>query len=958
MAESSKKDGSARLKRNVSKMAFRSREKMLRTFGVGEETKDEIIDNYVHLVNKQQNQVNKFQRDIKTYLNSITAMKTAAKMFYDSLGDLYEDEWMGKDMLASLAKTTDLLYNDLHARLSSEVITALHDHLNQCNEMKIKVGKRGRKLVDYDASRRNLHTMQNSKKLEESKITKAREHVLQTQSTYDTFNTQLHDELPNLYDSRVLLCTDTLNNIANAEKSFYLELAEVRTKLMHVLVNLKDAFNNGEYKIQRMNPNVQNDVARATETPSSDPATLPADEVDHKGSRKHSDHDRSRKHSDHERSRDEPRSSSRRSSGSRTKERESSSRQRDHERSKSQDINHEHSYEKSHEGKQRKPRSNSDKTSHQYVNLEIGKSPDGKTKISDPVNNGDGPSVYTDVAIDEVQTRPAEPQVSSQVKLSPNKNISPSAEKLDITTNTEHNGMPDDNQSKSNTFPRQVNDDVDASENGMKRRSIYSGFQRVAMAFSRSNKNKHDVEAGGQKSKGFSLSRKHKSKPSVDDEVKDADVLPTHKVASSDEQSTSYVEKSESSSTSDGGKVVFAMVEEKVVDSCDDHGANDQMKDDHDATVNHDHVDQQSDCEENVSDNDETQLDHVDDDASSIHPHDEHDNDTCKDDDKDKDYDHDHGDQNNTGYCNGGNVSQNYVETEAVSPDHSHDVVAHDHEDDITSHDHEDDANEHEHSNDLVDHEDDITSHDHKDDANEDDITFHDHKDDANEDDITSHDHEDNPASDDVVAQIVNKLTINHPNENVVQGDSWKTDHDESHDHDSVSISEPNSLSSGSIVYLTDEEISDDDSIDKSGKVKLLPEIQDEVPSVVNGQIGANMDEPQYSVVPVNKDDVESPIYDEPTTQEDHVEEVKQEPATSEVLPPHFLYKAQAAYPYNGSDSDELTFVKGDLIYVVEFPDPDEQDEGWQMGILQSSWDQVGTTATMGVFPENFTKKI
>nr|XP_026690950.1 myc box-dependent-interacting protein 1 isoform X2 [Ciona intestinalis] len=936
MAESSKKDGSARLKRNVSKMAFRSREKMLRTFGVGEETKDEIIDNYVHLVNKQQNQVNKFQRDIKTYLNSITAMKTAAKMFYDSLGDLYEDEWMGKDMLASLAKTTDLLYNDLHARLSSEVITALHDHLNQCNEMKIKVGKRGRKLVDYDASRRNLHTMQNSKKLEESKITKAREHVLQTQSTYDTFNTQLHDELPNLYDSRVLLCTDTLINIATAEKSFYLELAEVRTKLMHVLVNLKDAFNNGEYKIQRMNPNVQNDVARATKEPSSDPATLPADEVDHKRSRKHSDHERSRKYSDHERSRDEPRSSSRRSSGSRTKERESSSRQRDHERSKSQDINHEHSYEKSHEGKQRKPRSNSDKTSHQYVNLEIGKSPDGKTKISDPVNNGDGPSVYTDVAIDEVQTRPAEPQVSSQVKLSPNKSFSPSAEKLEITTNTEHNGMPDDNQSKSNTFPRQVNDDVDASENGMKRRSIYSGFQRVAMAFSRSNKNKHDGDAVGQKSKGFSLSRKHKSKPSVSDEVKDADELGTHQVASSDEQSTSYVEKSGSSSTSDGGKVVFAMVGEDVVDSCDDHGADDQMKHDHDATVNHDHVDQPSDCENNVSDNDEThELDHVDDNASSIHPHDEHDNDACKDDYEDQH--HDDGNQNNSGYSNKGNVSQSYKETEATFHDHSHDVVAHNHKNDITSHVHVDDANEHE-----------IASHDHKDD-----ITFHDRKIDA-----TSHDHKDNPASDDVVAQIVNKLTINHPNENAAQGDSWKTDHDESHDNDSVTISEPNSVSSGSIVYLTDEEISDDDSIDKSGKVKLLPEIQDEVPSVVKGQIEAKMDEPQYSDVPVNKDDVESPIYDEPTTQDHQLEDMKEEPAASEVLPPHFLYKAQAAYPYNGSDSDELTFVKGDLIYVVEFPDPDEQDEGWQMGILQSSWDEVGTTATMGVFPENFTKKI
>ena len=30
-------------------------------------------------------------------------------------------------------------------------------------------------------------------------------------------------------------------------------------------------------------------------------------------------------------------------------------------------------------------------------------------------------------------------------------------------------------------------------------------------------------------------------------------------------------------------------------------------------------------------------------------------------------------------------------------------------------------------------------------------------------------------------------------------------------------------------------------------------------------------------------------------------------------------------YPYKSSDDDELTFTKGDIIYVVEFPDPEEQ---------------------------------
>ena len=43
---------------------------MLRTLGRGDETKDEIIDNYVHLLNKQQvnfflNEINKFQNYFK-----------------------------------------------------------------------------------------------------------------------------------------------------------------------------------------------------------------------------------------------------------------------------------------------------------------------------------------------------------------------------------------------------------------------------------------------------------------------------------------------------------------------------------------------------------------------------------------------------------------------------------------------------------------------------------------------------------------------------------------------------------------------------------------------------------------------------------------------------------------------------------------------------------------------------
>nr|CAB3221500.1 amphiphysin [Phallusia mammillata] len=358
----SRKENSARLKRNVTKLAFRGREKMLRTLGRGDETKDEIIDNYVHLVTKQQAQFSKFQHDMKRYLQSITAMKMAAGDFYASLGEIYEDDWMGKDMLGTLAKTTDLLYTDLHARLNNEVITVLQDHLTQCNDMKVKVNKRGRKLVDFDASRRALASLQGAKKLEESKLTRAQDHVTQAHDTYETLNSQLHDDLPDLYDSRVTLCTGIISNIANAEKSFFEELCDVRTKLNHVTTNVRDAFDNGEYRIQRLHSPIRNETSPKVPAP----ATLPADEVTGQRSRGHS-----------ERS-----SGDRRHSGSSSPHKQNSS----HRSSK-----HDES------GKRKRSssnRSDKDASSHQYVNIQVGQ----QTEITNGHDHGDEvKNQYTEV---------------------------------------------------------------------------------------------------------------------------------------------------------------------------------------------------------------------------------------------------------------------------------------------------------------------------------------------------------------------------------------------------------------------------------------------------------------------------------------------------------------------------------------------------------------------------------
>lgn len=66
--------------------------------------------------------------------------------------------------------------------------------------------------------------------------------------------------------------------------------------------------------------------------------------------------------------------------------------------------------------------------------------------------------------------------------------------------------------------------------------------------------------------------------------------------------------------------------------------------------------------------------------------------------------------------------------------------------------------------------------------------------------------------------------------------------------------------------------------------------------------------------------------------------------------PGALLHKVRATYKYIAEDEDELSFEAGDVIQVVEYDDPSEQEEGWLVGIKE--------TGEKGLFPANFTKRI
>ncbi|GFN75963.1 Amphiphysin [Plakobranchus ocellatus] len=103
-----------------------------------------------------------------------------------------------------------------------------------------------------------------------------------------------------------------------------------------------------------------------------------------------------------------------------------------------------------------------------------------------------------------------------------------------------------------------------------------------------------------------------------------------------------------------------------------------------------------------------------------------------------------------------------------------------------------------------------------------------------------------------------------------------------------------------------------------------------------------------------NENEEESKKEDTKTTEyEDDSQLYSSPPSNRPVIspPPNMMYQVQATHKYTGEDVDELNFDPGEVIYVIPFENPEEQDDGWQMGIKQSD-------GIKGVFPENFTVRV
>ncbi|XP_074939772.1 amphiphysin isoform X1 [Phalacrocorax aristotelis] len=236
--------------KNVQKRLNRAQEKVLQKLGKADETKDEQFEEYVQNFKRQEAEGSRLQRELRGYLAAIKGMQDASKKLTESLHEVYEPDWYGREDVKMIGEKCDELWEDFHQKLVDGSLLTLDTYLGQFPDIKTRIAKRSRKLVDYDSARHHLEALQSSKRKDEGRITKAEEEFQKAQKVFEEFNTDLQEELPTLWSRRVGFYVNTFKNVSSLEAKFHKEIALLCHKLYEVMTKLGDQHADKAFTIQ------------------------------------------------------------------------------------------------------------------------------------------------------------------------------------------------------------------------------------------------------------------------------------------------------------------------------------------------------------------------------------------------------------------------------------------------------------------------------------------------------------------------------------------------------------------------------------------------------------------------------------------------------------------------------------------------------------------------------------
>ncbi|XP_072828887.1 bridging integrator 2 isoform X2 [Vicugna pacos] len=239
MAEGKAGGAAGLFAKQVQKKFSRAQEKVLQKLGKTVETKDERFEQSASNFYHQQAEGHKLYKDLKNFLSAVKVMHESSKRVSETLQEIYSSDWDGHEELKAIVANNDLLWEDYEEKLDDQALRTMENYVAQFSEIKERIAKRGRKLVDYDSARHHLEAVQNAKKKDEAKTAKAEEEFNKAQTVFEDLNQELLEELPILYNSRIGCYVTIFQNISNLRDVFYREMSKLNHNLYDVMSKLE-----------------------------------------------------------------------------------------------------------------------------------------------------------------------------------------------------------------------------------------------------------------------------------------------------------------------------------------------------------------------------------------------------------------------------------------------------------------------------------------------------------------------------------------------------------------------------------------------------------------------------------------------------------------------------------------------------------------------------------------------
>lgn len=251
----------------------RTKEKVMQTVGKADKTTDSDFDRVVESYIEQQTVASHLIKEFKNYTVQVKAMSLAGQNMYQAIRDSYESTWKNSDKFVPATENLVSLWDDYLEKLNDSVLPLLTNYVNKFKDVKGKVAKRGRKLTDYDCARHNVDSLENAKKRDEGKITRANEELIAAKLVYESIHSELSEELPALYQSRVPSLSSYFGALFEAEAMFESESAKIKTSLAGLVDAGDAAF---EISSQVSHPRPRDVEVFAAEIPTKSQAPVPS----------------------------------------------------------------------------------------------------------------------------------------------------------------------------------------------------------------------------------------------------------------------------------------------------------------------------------------------------------------------------------------------------------------------------------------------------------------------------------------------------------------------------------------------------------------------------------------------------------------------------------------------------------------------------------------------------------